>query len=50
MQKVTSTSTNSLEDYPIADWMNELAEGKGIYLTQQKSRKEWKNEYFSAAK
>jgi hypothetical protein len=50
LQKATSTSINSLEDYPIADWVNELAEGEGTYFTKHTSRRDLKNEYFSSAK
>lgn len=50
LQKATSSGYSSLDDYPIADWVDQLAEGKGTYLTKKKSRKDLKNEYFSSAK
>jgi len=49
LNKVTSDNYRSLEDYPIADWVNELAEGKAVYQTKR-TRKGSKQEYFASKK
>ncbi len=48
LKKVTSGGYNSLEEFPISDWVNQLAEGQAEYKTANRSRKGTKSEYFSA--
>jgi hypothetical protein len=49
--KIIHSGYRSLEDYPIADWVSQVAEGKAIYQTSKKrSRKAAKSEYFSSKK
>ena len=50
LQKTTSGNYSSLEDLPISDWVNQVAEGEAIYQTKKKSRKAAKAEYFSSKK
>lgn len=49
LKKVTSSGYNSLEDFPISDWVNQVAEGQAEYQTKR-SRKATKSEYFSSKK
>jgi hypothetical protein len=49
LTKVTSTDYQSLEEYPIADWVNLIAEGKAEYQTKR-SRKSAKKEFFDSRK
>ncbi len=49
LTKVTSTDYQSLEEYPIADWVNLIAEGKAEYQTKR-SRKSAKKEFFDSKK
>lgn len=49
LTKVTSTDYQSLEQYPIADWVNLIAEGKAEYQTKR-SRKAAKKEFFDSRK
>lgn len=47
LTQVTSKSYQSLEDLPISDWVNMVAEGKVEYIRKpQKSRKALKDEFF----
>lgn len=49
--KVTSNSYQSLEDFPISDWVNQVAEGEAVYKTSKKrTRKSVKAEYYNAKK
>ena len=48
--KTTSTNYQSLEDFPISDWVSQVAEGEAVYQTKKKSRKAMKSEYFSSKK
>jgi antitoxin component of RelBE/YafQ-DinJ toxin-antitoxin module len=50
LRKVTMQSYSSLEDFPISDWVNEVAEGKAVYKTKTKSSKDLRDEYYSSKK
>ena len=50
LQKATSGNYSSLEELPISEWVNQVAEGEAEYLTKRKSRKAAKAEYFSSKK
>ena len=51
LQKVTSGHHRSLEDFPISDWVSQVAEGVAVYQTSKKiSRKSSRTEYFSSKK
>lgn len=49
-RQVTSVDYKLLEEFPIADWVNELAEGEPEYIKKTRSRKSIKKEYFSSRK
>ncbi len=49
-KSITSKNYQSLEDLPLADWVNELAEGNAEYITKRKSRKEVKEEFYKSKK
>jgi antitoxin component of RelBE/YafQ-DinJ toxin-antitoxin module len=50
LRKAASENYQELEDLPIADWVNEVAEGKAEYLTRPRSRKALKKEFFDSRK
>lgn len=51
LTKITSSQYHSLEDYPIADWVSQVAEGEAVYQTKRKrTRKAAKSEYFASKK
>lgn len=50
LRKVTSNSYQSLEDLPISDWVNIVAEGEVQYQTKAKKSKDLKAEYFKSKK
>lgn len=50
LNKVTSSNYTSLEDFPISDWVNIVAEGEAEYRTKPRSKKDLKNEYFKSKK
>ncbi len=49
LKKVTSTDYQSFEEYPIANWVNLIAEGKAEYHTKS-TRKNSKKEFFESKK
>jgi hypothetical protein len=49
-QKMTAENYKSLEDFPISDWVNEVAEGKAVYKTKPSRRKTLKKEFFKSRK
>ena len=48
LRKTTMGQYSSMEDYPIADWVRQVAEGPAEYHTKKRSRKDSKDEYFSS--
>ncbi|HEV8079702.1 MAG TPA: DUF6364 family protein [Chitinophagaceae bacterium] len=51
LKKVTSSNYTSLEEFPISDWVQQVAEGEAVYQTKNKrTRKQAKNEYFNSKK
>jgi hypothetical protein len=50
LRQITSGNYSSLENLPISEWVNQLAEGEAQYQTRPKSRKALKNEFFNSRK
>ena len=50
LSKVTGNSYQSLEDLPISQWVNMVAEGEVEYQTKAKKNKDLKAEYFKSKK
>lgn len=51
LKKATSSDYQSMEDYPISDWVFEVAEGQAEYQTAKKrTRKQAKDEFFNSKK
>jgi hypothetical protein len=51
LKKVTSNNYTSLEDFPISEWANQVAEGEAVYQTKsRRTRKAAKAEYFKSKK
>lgn len=50
LQKTTTDNYSSLEDLPISDWVNVVAEGQAVYQTKKKTRKSARAEYYSSKK
>ena len=51
LKKVTSNNHTSLEEFPISDWVQQVAEGEAVYQTKtKKTRQEAKDEYFKSKK
>jgi len=50
LRKTTMAQFSSLEDFPVSEWVNQVAEGRAEYHTEKKSRKALKDEYFSSKK
>jgi hypothetical protein len=50
LREITSGNYSNLEEFPVSDWVNHLAEGKAIYVTKPKSRKALKNEFLNSKK
>jgi len=50
LRQITNGDFTSLENLPVSDWVNQLAEGKAHYITRPKSRKAMKNEFLDSRK
>ena len=46
-RKITTENYKSLEDMPVADWINQLAEGEPAYKTKPRKRGAMKKEFFA---
>jgi hypothetical protein len=49
LSKVTSKTYQSLEDFPISEWVSQVAEGEAVYHTKR-NRKASKAEFFASKK
>lgn len=49
-QQITSGHYKGIEDFPISDWVHQVAEGQAEYKTKTQSRKSLKQEYFKSKK
>jgi len=50
LDQITSHNYKTIEDFPVADWVNKISDGKATYKTKSKSRSQLKNEYYSSKK
>ena len=50
LKKITTSQYSSLEEFPVADWVNQLAEGEATYQTKAKTRKSLKDEFYKSKK
>jgi hypothetical protein len=50
LDKITSNNYESLEDFPVADWVKEVAEGPASYNKKPKKRTKLKKDFFESRK
>ncbi len=50
LKKITTSQYHTLEDFPISEWVNQLAEGEATYTTKAKTRKAAKEEFYKSKK
>jgi hypothetical protein len=51
LKKITSAKYETMEDFPISDWVFQVAEGQAEYQTTKKrTRKQAKDEFFKSKK
>ena len=50
LDKVTSSGYTSYEEFPVSDWVRQVAEGEATYQTKARSRKSLKKEFYSSKK
>lgn len=51
LKKITASNYTSLEEFPISDWVQQVAEGEAVYQTKtKKTRQAAKEEYFKSKK
>ena len=50
LKKITTAEYLSLEDFPVANWVNQVAEGDAVYQTKKRTRKSIKTDYFTSKK
>jgi hypothetical protein len=50
LDRITSQQYPSFEDFPVADWVNQLAEGKAEYHAKPRKRSKIKAGYYSRKK
>jgi len=47
-RQITSGGYKTIEDFPVSEWVNQVAEGEAVY--KRRSRKNLKDEFFNQAK
>lgn len=47
-RQITSGSYKTLDDFPIADWVNQVSEGEAVYT--KRSRQSTKEEFFGKSR
>ena len=47
-RQIPSGSYKSIEDFPVSEWVNQVAEGEAVY--KRRSRKSLKDEFFNQTK
>ena len=50
LDKITTNNYQNLENMPIADWVNQLSDGKAQYISKSKKRSALKKEFFEKRK
>jgi hypothetical protein len=50
LDKVSSSGYTSYEDFPVSDWVSQVAEGQATYQTKARSRKSLKKQFYSSKK
>lgn len=50
LAKVVENPYQSLEDFPISEWVSMVAEGEAIYKTKKPKKTSLKDEFFEAKK
>ena len=50
LRKVTSGYHTDLEDLPVSDWVNAVAEGQAEYITKPRKRAQIREEYLNRKK
>jgi len=50
LKKAVAADAYSFEDFPVASWVNEVAEGPAEYHTEKRSLKDTKKEYYESRK
>ena len=50
LRQITSGRYKNLEDLPVADWVNEIAEGPAEYVPRKRTRKSIKSEFMNSRK
>jgi len=50
LDKVTSSGYTSFEEFPISEWVSQVAEGEAVYQTKARSRKASKTEFYNSKK
>lgn len=49
LKKITTNQYSSMEDFPISDWVQQIAEGEATYQTKHsRTRKSSKEEFFKS--
>lgn len=50
LRQIITGEYKSLNELPVADWVNQVAEGKAEYHTKARKRKDMKAEYLASKK
>jgi hypothetical protein len=49
-RQITSGNYKTIDELPVSDWVNEIAEGQADYITKARSRKSLKQDFYDSHK
>lgn len=49
-RQITSGNYKTLEELPVSEWVNDIADGQAEYVTKPRSRKSQKKDFFDSQK
>lgn len=49
-RQITSDNYKTLDELPVSEWVNSIAEGQAEYITKPRSRKSLKNDFYDSRK
>ena len=48
LRQITSNQYKTLEEFPVSDWVNKVADGEAEYITKPRGRKTIKADYYQS--
>ena len=50
LRKINTGNYQTIEDFPVSEWVSQVSEGEVQYISQKRSRKSMKSEFYNSVK